>query len=379
LVAGFSKKMSLRTQFEALEQQVLKPYAIKSGASRGRQFSEDLPENRTCFQRDRDRIVHAKAFRRLKHKTQVFVALESDHYRSRLTHTLEVAQIARHLSRVLGLNEDLTESIALAHDLGHTPFGHAGEREMNACMADFGGFEHNNQSLRVVDLLETHYPNFQGLNLSFETRHGLMKYKAFDAESFTSLEAQVSDISDGITYNSHDLEDGLSAGFLLESDLAAKVPIWQEYKKKVLSQYSNLDPSYLARLITSQLISALVIDAYQTTSSMLIQHDIQTVSDLQKYPNLVSFSPEMTEKNNVLRRYLFQQFYSHPQIFRMNKQGQLVIRHLFNSYMQEPQLMPIKHQNRISETCPISRVVCDYISGMTDNFAMKEHRFLVAS
>ncbi len=351
----------MRAYFEELEEKNLAPYAVKSKNSLGRQFQEPVSANRTCFQRDRDRVIHSKAFRRLKHKTQVFIATESDHYRSRLTHTIEVAQISRHLARLLRLNEDLAESIALAHDLGHTPFGHSGEHELNRLMANFGGFEHNRQSRRIVDELEIKYPQFNGLNLSYEVREGLIKHRtAWDnpgGNDLATVEAQAVNIADEIAYNNHDLDDGLSAGILVESELNDKVTLWKEAKKFVKSQYANLEDVHLKYQINSYLISSQIEDVVQTT--------------LKQIPK-VSFSPEMTDKNKQLRAYLFKNFYSHNDIYRMNKKGQLIIRNLFTAFSEDPKLLPDNFKNRIDKPDTKERVVADYIAGMTDTYAKKE-------
>ncbi len=364
--------MANRDYYEALEDQILAPYAVKSRTSQGRSFAEPPCPNRTAFQRDRDRIIHAKAFRRLKHKTQVFISTDSDHYRTRLTHTLEVAQLSRHIARMLRLNEDLAECIALSHDLGHPPFGHSGERELNQLMERFGGFEHNIQSLRVVEVLEHRYPDFLGLNVSFEVKEGLKKHSK---DSWKSLEAQVVNIADQIAYNNHDLDDGLSAGILEQNDLDQHVQLWRQVQSGIQTQYSTLSIQHLRTLVNSRLITLQLSDVVQTTAENIQKQGIKTQEDIQACSvPLVSFSQQMHPLNLELRRYLFTQMYSHPAIYRMNKKGQLMIRGLFETFVSDPKLLPTHYQAKLStETCK-ERVVADYIAGMTDGFALKEYQ-----
>lgn len=370
----------MRTYFEELEAQTLAPYAIKSKHSKGREHDEPPSPSRTCFQRDRDRIIHSKSFRRLKHKTQVFVAYESDHYRSRLTHTLEVSQISRHLSRIMRLNEDLAESIALAHDLGHTPFGHSGERQLNELMKPFGGYEHNLQSRRIVDELEDKYPNFKGLNLSFEVREGLIKHTTpwdhpNQGEGFISLEAQVCNLADEIAYNNHDLDDGISSGLLHIDELEKSVTLWKEAKNHVKAQYHSLENHQLIHLINSYLISTLIEDVVAASGEAIAQSGIRSVEDVQqKGNNVICFSRDIKEKNTELRKYLFTTFYSHVTVYKMNKKGQHIIKHLFDAYTQDTRLLPERFQKKIRANTPHKeRIVADYIAGMTDNFAKKEY------
>ncbi len=369
----------MRETFEERELTDLSPLAAKSNASKGRCHQEPVSYNRTCFQRDRDRIIHSKAFRRLKHKTQVFVANESDHVRSRLTHTIEVAQISRHIARLLRLNEDLSEAIALAHDLGHTPFGHAGEKTLNQLMENFGGFEHNLQSLRVVDFLEQRYPLFPGLNLSQEVREGLMKHSTpydnpKESGKGITLEAQVTNLADEISYNNHDLDDGLSAGLLDESALASNITLWKEAKTAVMTQYASLSDKQLKFLINSHLISTQVSDVVSHTKQQLETHNITTFEQLQTHrKTVVKFSPEMFEKAKQLRVYLFNQFYTHHSVYRMNKKGQNIIDSLFNAFVADIKLLPKDYQTIISNAYSKERVVCDYIAGMTDTYAAREY------
>ncbi|MGE4169444.1 MAG: deoxyguanosinetriphosphate triphosphohydrolase [Candidatus Margulisiibacteriota bacterium] len=374
----------MRTQFEAVEEQILAPYAVLAKCSQGRIFPEEPSQNRTCFQRDRDRIIHAKAFRRLKHKTQVFIANESDHYRSRLTHTLEVAQISRHLSRLLRVNEDLSECIALAHDLGHTPFGHSGERELSRLLKDDGGFEHNAHSLRIVDRLETKYPQFPGLNLSHEVRMGLMKHTTpWDqpdrVHAVSTIEAQLVNLADEIAYNNHDLDDGLTSTILTHAELESQVVLWKEAKKAIQKTYSNLSDADLKYLINSYLISWQIDDVVHTTRAAIADKGIHTFEELQKvHQVVVQFSPEMKEKNKALRHYLFHTFYSHYSVYRMNKKGQQIIRALYEAFTEDPKLLSENYRSKISADYPIARVVADYVAGMTDVFALKEYNALFA-
>ena len=367
-----------------MELELLSPLAVKAAHSKGRQYHEAPSENRTCFQRDRDRIVHAKAFRRLKQKTQVFVNA-SDHYRARLTHTLEVAQVSRHLARLMRLNEDLAECIALAHDLGHTPFGHSGERELNRLMAEHGGFEHNLQSRRIVDVLEKKYPGFPGLNLSFEVREGLIKHRASvglesDADQkdfalpFVSLEAQVCNLADEIAYNSHDVDDGLSSGLISASELETNVTLWREARGAVSSQYQALSDPELYHLIHSFLISAFIDDVLVTTEKAILEAGVTSLEALQSQKkSLVRYSPEMARKNRELRQFLFKRFYQHHRIYRANIKGQRIIRGLFEAFSEDIKLLPESYQAKLGKSEPLPRVVADYIAGMTDDYALQEY------
>lgn len=333
-----------------------------SAQSLGRQHSEPSSETRTAFQRDRDRVIHAKAFRRLKHKTQVFGESISDHHRSRLTHTLEVAQISRHISRVLRLNEDLSETIALAHDLGHSPFGHAGEKILNQLLVNDGGFEHNIQSLRIVDQLEKKYPMFDGLNLTVEVRSGLLKHGGhtdqLNHKQVVSLEAQVVNIADQIAYNNHDLDDGLAEGLLVEPELAESIPLWKQAKDEVKQTYTNLNDHELRHLINSWLISQQINDVIRHTAQTVNQRSIQSLKELQAVTGpIVGFTPEMHQLNRTMRHYLFNHLYTHPTVVQTNSVGQAVIEKLFRHYQ--------------AHTPYSNRQIADYISGMTDTYAME--------
>jgi dGTPase len=305
----------------------------------------------------------------------VFVATESDHFRSRLTHTLEVAQISRHLARILGLNEDLCEAIALAHDLGHTPFGHAGEREMNRLMQDHGGFEHNVQSLRVVDVLETRRPEYRGLNLSKEVRDGLLKYPAAQGATYSpTLEAAVVNIADEIAYNNHDLDDGLAAGLLSEAELEVGIPLWAEAKQAILRQTPSLAGKYLWHQINSYLITTQIDDVVRTVKGAISRHGLNSHAGLADFPiKDIGFSSQMKAKNQILRRYLFDALYTHYKVYRMNKKGQHLISGLFQAFHSDPKLLPPDYKARAAGD-GLERAICDYIAGMSDVYAQKEHR-----
>lgn len=373
----------MREYFEEIESQVLSPLAVKSITSKGREFDESLDLTRTCFQRDRDRIIHSKAFRRLKHKTQVFVSTEKDHVRSRLTHSIEVSQIARHMARLLRLNEDLTEAISLAHDLGHPPFGHAGEETLNELMSDHHGFEHNEQSLRIVDLLESKYPHFPGLNLSYEVRQGIQKHKTpYDqpnltvTDAFVSLEAQIVNLADEITYTAHDVDDAITATILTDTDLVKHVSIWRRFSNEVLSEYANLSEKQYAYLMHSKLITNQIRNVIHTAKQMIQSSGISTLEELQKAPKeLIVFSNEFKQEIQELRQFLFDNYYSHYDIYRSNKKGQMIIKTLFNALSSDFRLIPKDYYfGRESESN--ERIVCDYISGMTDSFALSEYHDL---
>jgi len=372
-----------RERLEQNEFQVLAPYAMKSRESRGRQHPEPEHAYRTAFQRDRDRIIHTTAFRRLEYKTQVFVNYEGDHYRTRLTHTIETAQIARTVARALMLNEDLTEAIALAHDLGHTPFGHAGEAALDDILREHGGFNHNAQSLRQVVELEQRYPGFPGLNLTWEVREGIVKhtteYDATDARDYepnrrATLEAQIVNAADEIAYNAHDVDDGLRAGLILPQDLVG-IRVWEE-----ACQHAGAQPATLTemqrRVVVRELINIEVTDLVNTSGANLTAHDIRSPEQARLHPtNLLTFSPEMAEKNRELRTFLHRHLYRHYRVMRMAVKAQRLIRQIFDAYLRDPSVLPESVRARFDEQDPY-RVVCDYIAGMTDRFALEEHRKL---
>jgi len=370
----------------AMERTDLAGYAATSATSRGRRYQEEFRDNRPAFERDRDRIIHCAAFRRLEYKTQVFVNHEGDYYRTRLTHSLEVAQIGKGIARRLGLNEELTETLALAHDLGHTPFGHTGEEVLNRLMEGCGGFEHNLQSLRVVDELEERYPGFNGLNLSWEVREGIVKhstqydyptsiYAEFMPGTVPTIEAQLINFADEIAYNNHDIDDGLKSGYINLNQLK-KVELWNEVHEGILGKYPDIDAERGVCQTVSALIGVLITDLVQTTWDNIRKLKIETQEDLRKV-NLpvVSFSPFMTERNAQLKRFLFQNLYRHYKVERMRVKAERYLAELFEVYLKHPTLLPLKHQLKM-EREGRERVICDYIAGMTDRFALDEFKRL---
>ncbi len=368
-----------REDMEKNEALILAPYALKSADSLGRLYDEPESASRTAFQRDRDRIIHTTAFRRLELKTQVFVFYEGDHYRTRLTHTLEVAQLGRSLARSLGGNEDLTEAICLAHDLGHPPFGHAGEYALNALMKEHGGFNHNTQSYRIVTALENRYPDFMGLNLTYETREGMIKHETeydksdaaeFEPEKRASLEAQISNLADEIAYNAHDLEDGLRAGLFSPFDLKELV-IWQKLEEVVQwqnHQFTETD----RREIIRELIGQMVTDVANRTAENLAAHDVDSPEKLQLLPvNVVEYSGEFGRNIRELKDFLYQRMYRHYRLMRMQTKAEHFISEVFEAYMKEPRMLPAQTQERLKNT-PRPQVITDYIAGMTDRYALDE-------
>jgi dGTPase len=378
--------MLTQKEIREYEDKTLGNYAVKSYQSRGRLFKEEEHPYRSIYQRDRDRIIHSAAFRRLEYKTQVFVIHEGDYYRTRLTHTLEVAQIARTIAYALRLNIDLVEAIALAHDLGHTPFGHSGEDALDELMRQHGGFNHNLQGLRVVDVLEERYPDFSGLNLSWEVREGIVKHSsAFDRAACTSelnpdesptLETQVVDIADEIAYDNHDLDDGLTSGMIGDQDLG-RIDLWSEaYNKKVSGKYANLDKEKRKYLIIRSFIDIQVTDIIQETIRRLNGLDINSSLEIKKLKEkVISFSKEMTELRKPLREFLMQNLYEHYRVIRMSNKAKRFLKELFKVYIDKPEQLPTHIQKRIKND-GVHRVVCDYIAGMTDRFALDEYKKL---
>ncbi len=368
------------------------PYAVDECSSRGRLKPEPRDEFRSEFQRDRDRIVHSAAFRRLEYKTQVFVNHEGDMFRTRLTHSIEVAQIARTIARGLQLNEDLTEAIALAHDLGHTPFGHAGQDALNECMRDYGGFEHNLQSLRIVDLLEEKYAQFDGLNLTFETREGILKHcskknarglgelgRRFIQGGQPSLEAQIANLADEIAYNNHDLDDALRAGLLQVEDLS-QVSSFDERNQEVNEKWPGLPHRRVVHEIIRRMINHLVTDVLTTSKSAIDALDPKSVDDVRACGvPIVSFSDSMRDRHLELKRFLRQHVYRHYRVHRMTAKAKRVVSELFHSFMQDSRLLPPDARARVYDLERSmgengrARVVADYIAGMTDRFAIAEH------
>lgn len=366
-----------RERVETEEGARLAPYAVRSRDSRGRVWPEKEHELRTVFQRDRDRIIHSTAFRRLQYKTQVFVNHEGDHYRTRLTHTLETCQIARTIGRALALNEDLIEVVSLAHDLGHGPFGHAGEWALAELMKNHGGFEHNVQCLRIVEKLEESYPEFLGLNLTFEVREGLKKhperFPGKRANRFRSVEAEVVDQADEIAYTCHDLDDGLRAQMISEKELE-KLAFWREVSAYTQKKYRKIDDSLRKRLAIRLLVNRLVMDLVEATRRHLKKLGVQKVADLQtvKVP-LAVFSPSVVKKKEELRQFLHKHLYQHYRVVRMTDKGQRFIRSLFEAYLRKPGQLPPGVRER-AEQEGLHRAICDYIAGMTDRYAQDEYR-----
>ncbi|MDI6784095.1 MAG: deoxyguanosinetriphosphate triphosphohydrolase [bacterium] len=379
--------MLTREEYEKLEEQSLAEYAMKCRLSQGRKYKETEHDLRTAFQRDRDRILHSTAFRRLEYKTQVFVTHEGDHYRTRLTHTLEVAQIARTIARLLRLNEDLTEAIALAHDLGHTPFGHAGEEALHNLMLDHGGFEHNRHGLRVVDVLEEKYAAFPGLNLTYEVREGIVKHytsydtplleNEWDPKIQPTLEAQIVDVADEIAYNNHDLDDSLQEALITESDLE-QIELWRRAKKTIRQHHSEEEIPKLRHKAIRTLINLQVIDAVKQTEKQIDERKIQTLADIRiQSVKLAAFSPEMRQANQQLKSFLFDKVYRHYRVMRATDKAKRFMTALFNIYLEKPEVLPSKWQAKITgEKESPYRIVCDYIAGMTDRFAQQEYRKL---
>jgi dGTPase len=373
-----------RQQLEELEDQHLAPYAIRSKNSKGRKFPEDEPDYRTVFQRDRDRILHTTAFRRLEYKTQVFINYEGDYYRTRLTHTLEVAQIGRSVARALGANEDLVETICLAHDLGHPPFGHSGERTLARLMIDHDGFNHNHHSFKIVTQLEKRYPEFDGLNLTWEVLEGIVKhetdYDVADAEEFDPnlrghLEAQIANVADELAYTAHDLDDGLRSGMITPEQLAG-VSLWEVINESIGRRRSDtLDDLARHRLIR-RLIGIEVNDLIQSIDRMIRRSGIRNVQELQELPyNVVGFSEDMHRRNRELKDFLFNNLYNHYRVVRMAVKADRILEDLFNTYINEPSVLPESFQKAI-ESDGLEETVCNYIAGMTDRFAIDEHQKL---
>ncbi|HUU44802.1 MAG TPA: deoxyguanosinetriphosphate triphosphohydrolase [Acidobacteriota bacterium] len=373
------------------EEAQLVPYAARSGASLGRRYPVEPHPYRTAFQRDRERIIHSAAFRRLEYKTQVFVNHEGDNYRTRLTHTIEVAQIARSIARAISLNEDLAEAVALAHDLGHTPFGHAGEDALNKMMAADGGFSHNRQSLRVVDVLEERYPGFQGLNLSFEVREGIVKHETVydkpDARDFhpewkPTLEAQLVNCADEIAYNSHDLDDGLRGHIFGWDDLKG-IPIWDELDALSRRAYPDINSHLRRHHIVRLLIDRQVTDLVHHSSERIAALGIHTLEDVRTATELpMTFSPAFLERLRGLKGFLFERMYRHYRMVRMAQKADRIVTSLFHEYAREPSQLSPKFRRRLEgnggsgNPAAVRQVVCDYVAGMTDRYAMLEYRKL---
>jgi dGTPase len=373
-----------REALEARERQVLAPYAAHSGDSRGRVHPEPEHPYRTVFQRDRDRIIHSTAFRRLEYKTQVFVNHEGDHYRTRLTHTMEVVQIARTIARALNLNEDLAEAVALAHDLGHTPFGHSGEAALQALMADHGGFEHNRHGLRVVELLEQPYEAFPGLNLSYEVREGMAKHRSrhdtpalegYEPHRRPTLEAQAVELADAIAYDSHDLDDGLAAEMITGADLR-DLALWHRALERAAERAGRPAGDLSPRSVVKALIDLEVTDLLETTRDRLAEANPRSVADVRNQDRrLAAFSEPLTAGKKELEDFLMERIYHHYRVARMMTKARRFVEALFRAYASNPRQLPPPHQARIQAE-GLERTVCDYVAGMTDRFAQNEYRKL---
>ena len=368
----------------------LAPYAAQAAATRGRLHREALVRGRSEYQRDRDRIIHSTAFRRLEYKTQVFVNHEGDLFRTRLTHSLEVAQISRSIARQLNLDEDLTEAITLAHDLGHTPFGHAGQDALNACMKDYGGFEHNLQSLRVVDSLEQRYGAFDGLNLMFETREGVLKHcslsnahqlgdigRRFIERKQPTLEAQLANLADEIAYNNHDIDDGLRSG-LLTTEQLNEVTLYARYRHEAESQFPGISGRRAINETVRRMINALVDDLIEQSRANIRQAEVKSIEDVRNAPPLIAFSETMKKEAQELKRFLRTNLYHHYQVNRMTSKARRIVTDLFDIFIAGPELLPSDYQTPSNDRTAQARKVADYIAGMTDRYAMREYRRLFA-
>lgn len=376
-----------RKETESLEEQTLAPYAARSARTHGRKYPEPAHEHRSEFQRDRDRILHSRCFRRLEYKTQVFINGTADHYRTRLTHTLEMTAVGRTLARALGANHDLTEAIALAHDIGHSPFGHAGEEALNELMAGHGGFDHNIQSVRWVEELELSYPTYPGLNLTWELRAGLYKHQAHipgftvDGQAIGPhqyIEAQIADVADDMAYSAHDIDDGLDAGLLNEDQLKT-VEAWRRAAARARQQYGELPADHRLRATVRAVLDMQVEDVLRTSESLLARYQPQSPADIMACPErVVGYSPEMREIMRELRKFLFENMYWSPMVDKANKEATAMMRKLFLHYVAHPEVMGGKARARIPKD-GVWRAACDYLSGMTDRYALDEyHKFGLA-
>jgi len=363
----------------------LAPYAARDDESRGRRYKEAYKDDRPAFERDRDRIIHCAAFRRLEYKTQVFVNHEGDYYRTRLTHSLEVSQIARGIARRLGLNQELTETIALSHDLGHTPYGHSGEAVLNDLMKDHGGFEHNVQSLRIVEKLEERYPWFDGLNLTWEAREGLVKHttihdcpdlnhlEEYEPDKPPTLEAQIIDLADEIAYNNHDIDDGLESGLIEEKELREEVELWATMIERTEQQFPAIDKQKQTYFSISHLIGFLILDLVGETSRNIERLNIRSLDDVRNAGRrIVAFSEETAKKNLQLKNFLMTHLYNHYKVKRMSSKAKMIISRLFTAYRESPMILPKKQQMKMN-TDSKERIICDYIAGMTDRYAQDEY------
>jgi dGTPase len=372
-----------RNTLEELEDRALAPYGMRSKDTKGRAYLDSEPQYRTPFQRDRDRILHTTAFRRLEYKTQVFINYEGDYFRTRLTHTLEVAQIGRTLARALGGNEDLVEAICLAHDLGHSPFGHSGETALARLMKDYGGFDHNKQSYRIVTELEQRYPEFPGLNLTWEVREGIVKheseYDLSDARDLNpdlrgNLETQIANVADELAYTTHDLDDGLRSG-MINPQMLEGIALWEILKETFNWHSPVLDDMERHRMIR-HLVGMMVTDMIEATDRRLRESSAKSALDLQKLNyNVIGYSEDMQRRNRELKDFLYQKLYRHYRVVRMQVKAENIIKNLFEAYHNEPAMLPTQFQ-KIVAIRGLERTICDYIAGMTDRFAIEEHQRL---
>jgi dGTPase len=372
--------MYSRQELEEIENRSLAPYGMRSKDSKGRAYEDQEPDYRTAFQRDRDRVLHTTAFRRLEYKTQVFINFEGDYFRTRLTHTLEVAQVGRTIARALGANEDLVEAICMAHDLGHSPFGHAGESTLSTLMNDFGGFDHNKQSLRIVTELEQRYPEFPGLNLTWETREGMVKHESeydltdasrFNPELRGNLETQICNVADELAYTTHDLDDGLRSG-MITPQLLNGIALWQTLIETCGwngPQLQDLDRHRMIR----KLVGMLVSDIIHSTDERLKKSGAKSALDIQKLSeNIIGYSLEMQHRNREMKDFLFSKLYRHYRVVRMQVKAEHIVADLFKAYQTEPLILP----DHVQQWIPgrgVERTICDYIAGMTDRYAIEEH------
>lgn len=372
-----------RVILEELEDKALAPYGMRSKNSKGRAYLDREPDYRTVFQRDRDRILHTTAFRRLEYKTQVFINYEGDYFRTRLTHTLEVAQIGRTLARALGANEDLVEAICLAHDLGHSPFGHSGETALSRLMKDHGGFDHNKQSLRIVTELEQRYPDFPGLNLSWEVREGIVKHETeydisdardLDPDLRGNLETQIANVADELAYTTHDLDDGLRSE-MINPQMLEGISLWEILRESNNWKGPQLEDVARHRMIR-HLVGMMVTDMIEATNQRLNESGVRSALDVQKLSfNVIGYSEDMQRRNRELKDFLFQKLYRHYRVMRMQVKSENIIKSLFQAYISEPAMLPTQYQKMI-EVRGLQRTVCDYLAGMTDRYAMEEYQRL---
>jgi dGTPase len=370
-----------RQELEKIEDQSLAPYGLRSKNTKGRKYPEEEPEYRTAFQRDRDRILHTTAFRRLEYKTQVFIIHEGDYYRTRLTHTLEVAQIARTIARALGANEDLEEAICLAHDLGHSPFGHSGEVALNRLMKDHGGFDHNKQSLRIVTKLEQRYKEFPGLNLTWEVLEGIVKHESeydiadasdYDPDLRGHLEAQIANAADELAYTAHDLDDGLRSG-MITPDMLSGITLWEILSESIGWHGTTLDELTRHRLIR-RLIGIEATDLISATDQRLRESGVRSPEALQRLPyNVIGFTEDMNRRNRQMKDFLYANMYRQHRVVRMAVKAEQIITDLFKAYQSDPEILPEHVQESIGNR-GLERTICDYIAGMTDRFAVQEHQ-----